>query len=174
MGIKEVLEDSDEELTIDAVARELTGRNWPNQVDNLLASGTTQKYKILFMILLHNLDPLTRRSDLSLERAILLFKLGTKLSLDLIKVNFDRIIYNGSMKAKQYKLPYPSLIYSFLFNLGIPALPSARFSTIIPTFRITEYASRDNTSTSAPRVPRHTPSLIILKDLMCSSTNSEW
>lgn len=67
-GIDEAFEGSDAELTIDVVARELIGRNLSDQVDKLSASKLTQKYKIIFKILLNNLDHITHRSDLSHRR----------------------------------------------------------------------------------------------------------
>lgn len=56
MGIDKVLKGNDDELTTNAVVKELIGRNWPNKVDNLPASRLAPKYIILFKNLLYNLD----------------------------------------------------------------------------------------------------------------------
>lgn len=96
MGIDEVVEASDEELTKDAVASDLSGMNGPDKIKNSPASRLLSNYKIL----IHKLDPVTHRSDLSYERAVMLFKLETKVGLDLIKLIYERIVYEGPMRAK--------------------------------------------------------------------------
>lgn len=106
------------------MALELNGMKWPDKIQNLPASGLLPKYKILFKILIHNLDSLTHHSDLSHETVVMLFIFGTKVGLDLIKLMFEKKnMQEGPQRVKQYKLPYPSLIHYYSANLGIPALP---------------------------------------------------
>lgn len=85
----EVMESTDEGLTNDEVAKEVTAMNWPDKVDNLPASRLLPKYKALHKVLIHNLDPLTHRLDLSHERAIVFYKLGLNIALHLVMLIFE-------------------------------------------------------------------------------------
>ncbi|KAL2486596.1 hypothetical protein Adt_31352 [Abeliophyllum distichum] len=55
---------SDEELTKDSIAQEMTSSAWP-KADELNASRLLPKYKVLHRILINNIDPLTHRSNIS-------------------------------------------------------------------------------------------------------------
>lgn len=67
LGMYEVLEASDEKLCNDVVSLELTDMNWPDKIENLLASKLLSKGKVLFKNLINNLDPLTHRFDMCQE-----------------------------------------------------------------------------------------------------------
>lgn len=62
------------------------------------------------------------------------------------------------MKAKQYKLYYPSLIHHFLADMEIPTLPSDRFSTPISIIGMTKFDNKDSTQSLVPKVFKNTHS----------------
>lgn len=74
-----VLVLANEGLNNDAMAIEMIGMNWLEKIHNIFASKLIPKYEVLHKLLIYNIDPLTQHLDLSLERAIILFKLGSKV-----------------------------------------------------------------------------------------------
>lgn len=52
-----------------------------------------------FTDIFDKLDPLTCTSDLLHVRAVVLYKLGSKIALDPVMLIFDKIVYVGPMRA---------------------------------------------------------------------------
>ncbi|KAL2486792.1 Envelope-like protein [Abeliophyllum distichum] len=99
LGMVDAVIISDEELTKDSIAQEMTGSAWPEAVE-LTASRLLPKYKVLHRILINNIDPLTHRSDISGDRMVMLYKLGMCVRVDWVKMIFDRLVYEGPRRAK--------------------------------------------------------------------------
>ena len=112
-----------------------------------------------------NLQPTTHLSDVSRERAILLYALATGASIDVGRLIFDHYMY--SVRAKQGGISFPSLI-TFLCALNgvtwanndekaaliktIYEVLIAEFLGLVPPNKHSFASTRAGSSSSAPRI----------------------
>ncbi|KAL2532719.1 Uncharacterized protein Adt_06070 [Abeliophyllum distichum] len=130
LGMDDVAITSDEELTKDSIVQEMTGSAFSEAVE-LTASRLLPNYKVLYRILINNIDLLTHRYDIS-----------------------------GPRRAKQYRLPHPALIHHFLAHQGVPFIDLDRFSDAIPVLGVHEFSNLSGTPNPTPRVPKHVLSFL--------------
>ncbi|XP_019189503.1 PREDICTED: uncharacterized protein LOC109183930 [Ipomoea nil] len=125
-GLKAV--DEEEITGWDLVARTLTGGQtpiWPTgDIDNLSSSKLTSKYVILHRIALHNWLPSAHFHTVSKQLAALLFRIGTKMSIDLGKWIFYHFLTLIHPREQKVRLPYPNLIFGVLTTHGLVPMPS--------------------------------------------------
>ncbi|XP_019158570.1 PREDICTED: uncharacterized protein LOC109155341 [Ipomoea nil] len=135
-GLKAV--DEEEITDWDLVARTLTSGQtpvWPTgDVDTLSSSKLTSKYVILHRIALHNWLPSAHFHTVSKQLAALLFRIGTKMTIDLGKWIFYHFLTLIHPREQNARLPYPNLIFGVLTTQGLVPMPS---EIICPTLLYT-------------------------------------
>ncbi|XP_019173797.1 PREDICTED: uncharacterized protein LOC109169370 [Ipomoea nil] len=150
--------DEDEITDWDLVARTLTGGQtpvWPTgDIDTLSNSKLTSKYVILHRIALHNWLPSAHFHTVGKQLAALLFRIGTKMSIDLGKWIFYHFLTLIHPREQKVRLPYPNLIFGVLTTQGLVPMPSEIISptllyTVDPRLLIGKHI-RDVTPVNAP------------------------
>ncbi|XP_019188793.1 PREDICTED: uncharacterized protein LOC109183032 [Ipomoea nil] len=135
-GLKAV--DEEEITDWDLVARTLTGGQTPVRltcdIDTLSSSVLTSKYVILHRIALHNWLPSAHFHTVGKQLAALLFRIGTKMSIDLGKWIFYHFLTLIHPREQKVRLPYPNLIFGVLTSQGLVPTPS---EIITPTLLYT-------------------------------------
>ncbi|XP_019168029.1 PREDICTED: uncharacterized protein LOC109163778 [Ipomoea nil] len=135
-GLKVV--DEEEITDWDLVAKTLTGGQtpvWPTgDVDTLSSSKLTSKYVILHRIALHNWLPSAHFHMVGKQLAALLFRIGTKMTIDLGKWIFYYFLILIHSREQKVRLPYPNLIFGVLTTQGLVPMPS---EIICPTLLYT-------------------------------------
>ncbi|XP_019186029.1 PREDICTED: uncharacterized protein LOC109180785 [Ipomoea nil] len=135
-GLKGV--DEEEITDWDLVVRTLTGGQtsaWPTgDIDTLSSSKLTSKYVILHRIALHNWLPSAHFHTVGKQLAALLFRIGTKMSIDLGSWIFYHILTLIHPQEQKVRLPFPNLIFGVLTTQGLVPMPS---EVISPTLLYT-------------------------------------
>ncbi|XP_019190494.1 PREDICTED: uncharacterized protein LOC109184954 [Ipomoea nil] len=120
--------DEEEITDWDLVARTLTGGQtpvWPTgDVDTLSSSKLTSKYVILHRIALHNWLPSAHFHTVGKQLAALLFRIGTKMTIDLGKWIFYHFLTLIHPREQKVRLLYPNLIFGVLTTQGLVPMPS--------------------------------------------------
>ncbi|XP_019189017.1 PREDICTED: uncharacterized protein LOC109183392 [Ipomoea nil] len=115
-GLKPV--DEDEIIEWDLVAKTLTEgvvTEWPSIDTNALSSSEfTSKFVILHRIALHNWLPSAHFHTVSKTLVGLIFRVGTKMTVDLGKRIFSHMLTLIHPREQKVKLPYPNLICGVL------------------------------------------------------------
>ncbi|XP_019181565.1 PREDICTED: uncharacterized protein LOC109176564 [Ipomoea nil] len=122
--------------------------------DTLSSSVFTSKYVILHRIALHNWLPSAHFHTVGKQLAALLFRIGTKMSIDLGKWIFYHILILIHLREQKVTLPYPNLIYGILTSQGLVPMSSEIITpsllyTVDPRLLIGKYI-RDVTPVLAP------------------------
>ncbi|XP_019184285.1 PREDICTED: uncharacterized protein LOC109179175 [Ipomoea nil] len=135
-GLKGVQE---EEITDwDLVAKTLTGGQtdtWPTgEKDYLPSSQLTSKYVILHRLALHNWLPSAHFHTVDKQLAALLFRIGTKMSIDLGSWIYDHILSLFHPQEQKVRLSFPNLIFGVLTSQGLEPMHS---EVISPTLLYT-------------------------------------
>ncbi|XP_019154249.1 PREDICTED: uncharacterized protein LOC109150721 [Ipomoea nil] len=125
-GLKTVEE---EEISYwDLVAKTLTGGLvpvWPTgDNDTLFSSQFTSKFVMLHRISLHNWLPSAHFHTVGKILAALLFRVGTKMTIDLGRWIFYHILTLIHPMEQKVRLPYPNLIFGVLTSQGLIPMPS--------------------------------------------------
>ncbi|XP_019194805.1 PREDICTED: uncharacterized protein LOC109188628 [Ipomoea nil] len=125
-GLKTVEEE--EVSDWDLVAKTLTGGLapvWPTgDNDNLSSSQLTSKFVILHRISLHNWIPSAHFHTVGKPIVALLFRVGTKMTVDLGKWIFYHILTLIHPREQKVRLPYPNLIFGILTSQGLVPMQS--------------------------------------------------
>ncbi|XP_019156982.1 PREDICTED: uncharacterized protein LOC109153582 [Ipomoea nil] len=158
-GLKGV--DEEEITDWDLVAKTLTGGQtsaWPtDDIDTLFSSKLTSKYDILHRIALHNWLPSAHFHTVGKKLAALLFRIGTKMSIDLGSWIFYHILTLIHPREQKVRLPFPNLIFGVLTSQGLVPMPSEVISpTLLYTVDhrlLTGKHIRDVTPVNAPPSP---------------------
>ncbi|XP_019157352.1 PREDICTED: uncharacterized protein LOC109153912 [Ipomoea nil] len=120
------------------VARTLTGgqtKSWPTgDKDYLQSSHLTSRYVILHRLALHNWLPSAHFHIVGKLLAGFLFRIGTKMPLDLGKWIYYHILTLIHPREQKVRLPFPNLIFGILTTQGIEPMPS---EVISPTLLYT-------------------------------------
>ncbi|KAH6763743.1 hypothetical protein C2S51_014992 [Perilla frutescens var. frutescens] len=104
---------------IDDVVGTVTGglvTKWTNKIST---SKLTFFYYVLHKLIVCNWLPTTNTSVLTVDQAILLFKLGTKIPFNLRKCIFDCMLKSDAKTNTTNILPFHCLIYALLVNQGV-------------------------------------------------------
>ncbi|XP_019177734.1 PREDICTED: uncharacterized protein LOC109172939 [Ipomoea nil] len=142
----------------DLVAKTLTCGHttaWPTgETDTLHSSRLTSKYVILHRIALHNWLPSAHFHTVDKQLAALLFRIGTKMSIDLGSWIFYHILTLIHPREQKVRLPFPNLIFGVLKTQGLVPMPSEVISltllyTVDPRL-LTGNHIRDVTLVNAP------------------------
>ncbi|XP_019184980.1 PREDICTED: uncharacterized protein LOC109179961 [Ipomoea nil] len=155
-GLKGV--DEEEITDWDLVAKTLTGGKtsaWPmGDIDTLSSSELTSKYVILHCIALHNWLPSAHFHMVGKQLAALLFRIGTKMTIDLGSWTFYHILTLIHLREQKVRLPFPNLIFGVLTTQGLVPIPSEVISpTLLYTVDhrlLTGKHIRDVTPVNAP------------------------
>ncbi|XP_019184288.1 PREDICTED: uncharacterized protein LOC109179182 [Ipomoea nil] len=128
-----------EEITDwDLVAKTLTGGQtdtWPTgEKDYLSSSQLTSKYVILHRLALHNWLPSAHFHTVGKQLAALLFRIGTKMPIDLGSWIYYHILTLIHPREPKVRLPFPNLIFGVLTSQGLEPMPS---EVISPTLLYT-------------------------------------
>ncbi|XP_019195715.1 PREDICTED: uncharacterized protein LOC109189559 [Ipomoea nil] len=108
---------------------------WPTgDVDTLSSSKLTSRYVILHSISLHNWLPSAHFHTVGKQLAALLFRIGTKMTIDLGKWIFYHFLTLIHPREQKVRLPYPNLIFGVLTTQGLVPMPS---EIICPTLLYT-------------------------------------
>ncbi|XP_019168533.1 PREDICTED: uncharacterized protein LOC109164454 [Ipomoea nil] len=111
----------------DLVARTLTGGQteaWPTgDKDYLQSSHLTSRYVILHRLALHNWLPSAHFHTVGKLLAGFLFRIGTKMQLDLGKWIYYHILTLIHPREQKVRLPFPNLIYGILTTQGLEHMP---------------------------------------------------
>ncbi|XP_019199140.1 PREDICTED: uncharacterized protein LOC109192888 [Ipomoea nil] len=122
----------------DLVAKTLTGGQtdtWPTgEKDYLPSSQLTSKYVILHRLALHNWLPSTHFHTIGKQLAALLFRIGTKMSIDLGSWIYYHILSLIHPREQKVRLPFPILIFGILTKQGLEPMSS---EVISPTLLYT-------------------------------------
>ncbi|XP_019178162.1 PREDICTED: uncharacterized protein LOC109173390 [Ipomoea nil] len=120
------------------VAKTLTGgqtTSWPTgDKDYLLSSHLTSKYVILHRLALHNWLPSAHFNTVGKLLAGFLFRIGTKMKLDLGKWIYYHILTLTHPREQKVRLPFPNLIFGILTSQGLKPMTS---EVISPTLLYT-------------------------------------
>ncbi|XP_019178986.1 PREDICTED: uncharacterized protein LOC109174176 [Ipomoea nil] len=112
----------------DLVAKTLTGGLapvWPTgDNDTLSSSEFTSKFVILHRIALHNWLPSAHFHTVGKQLAALLFRIGTKMTVDLGRWIFYHILTLIHPREQKVRLPYPNLIFGILSSQGLVPMQS--------------------------------------------------
>ncbi|XP_019191510.1 PREDICTED: uncharacterized protein LOC109186057 [Ipomoea nil] len=122
----------------DLVARTLTGgqtESWPTgDKDYLQSSHLMSRYVILHRLALHNWLPSAHFHTVGKLLARFLFRIGTKMQLDLGKWIYYHILTLIHPREQKVRLPFPNLIFGILTTQGVEPMPS---EVISPTLLYT-------------------------------------
>ncbi|XP_019168105.1 PREDICTED: uncharacterized protein LOC109163844 [Ipomoea nil] len=120
------------------VAKTLTGgqtTSWPTgDKDYLLSSHLTSKYVILHRLALHNWLPSAHFNTVGKLLAGFLFRIGTKMKLDLGKWIYYHILTLTHPREQKVRLPFPNLIFGILISQRLKPMTS---EVISPTLLYT-------------------------------------
>ncbi|XP_019178560.1 PREDICTED: uncharacterized protein LOC109173723 [Ipomoea nil] len=120
------------------VARTLTGgqtESWPTRdKDYLQSSHLTSRYVILHRLALHNWLPSAHFHTVGKLLAGFLFRIGTKMAIDLGKWIYYHILTLIHPREQKVRLRFPNLIFGILTTQGLEPMPS---EVISPTLLYT-------------------------------------
>ncbi|XP_019166199.1 PREDICTED: uncharacterized protein LOC109161996 [Ipomoea nil] len=112
----------------DLVAKTLTGGQtdtWPTaEKDYLPSSQLTSKYVILHRLALHNWLPSAHFHTVGKQFVALLFRIGTKMSIDLESWIYYHILTLIHPREQMVQLPFPNLIFGVLTTQGLEPMHS--------------------------------------------------
>ncbi|KAM6593789.1 hypothetical protein CsatA_001492 [Cannabis sativa] len=97
------------------MGRVLTGRDdyiWDKQ--EILVTHLTPFYRVLHRVALYNWFPNSHLSSVTLQIGKFLYAVGTRVSIDLPSLIFERILEASETTGTRKKLPFPSLVQRVL------------------------------------------------------------
>lgn len=150
-------DDSVVELNcLDEVISVLTGGNIKVWSPNLAASNLSCLYAVLHKLVVFNWLPTTNTTSLTLDQAVLMFKIGRGLPFNMGKVIFDYALKAASKTTHSSILPYPCLIFSMLTAQGFKVVEKALVNNPI-AFSITKNLLGHRRFQDLPYVSRMPP-----------------
>ncbi|KAG6641190.1 hypothetical protein CIPAW_09G056200 [Carya illinoinensis] len=139
----------------------LTGPKWTAKTHRLPLHNMLPQYRLLAKIVLTNLWPISRHTEISLERAYFMYALATSVSIDFPRHVID--IIHRSHVEKELNLPFGSLITQLAIIAKVPLRaneptmklpgPISALTVVKSAAVITKKRSLNTESASSPPEP---------------------
>ncbi|KAG6675550.1 hypothetical protein I3842_15G108700 [Carya illinoinensis] len=128
----------------------LTGPKWTAKTHRLPLHNMLPQYRLLAKIVLTNLWPISRHTEISLEKAYFMYALATGVSIDFPRHVID--IIHRSHVEKELNLPFGSLITQLAMVAKLPG-PISALTVVKSAAVITKKRPLTTESASSPPEP---------------------